>query len=395
MRILDPTQAAEIQRLEQANQQVEAALALRLYMFFGSQIRPQLQEISETILDILYSVGFMGNVSQINQFLERFRYLDVLKTYGANFNRLVSNVHNMSPSHCSDMIRLYGEWIEKKPFQGAANEKKEEFRPGLGTGMQSKGAIWQEMRQRMDWGGKKIRKIVANQPAWGGLRPGMGEWQAQAVPQHLRSIRYLSPQAIGNHAGGISLKGVINRSAVGKLDRVFGLLEGADISGTTADSTYVVSSFNVDPIMYLLPLGTLVYNFHHTWLEVALALSINRQKTSIDYYLGFYRTCIPLKPSGGLLAAHRPGLIALMMVAESEFQLILKSYSASGIAWCIHFNPEEKEILRENLNTRTLLNLSSRFSSYPTPGDALRILEGTPLNFKIRNELQIRNLPVA
>ena len=40
----------------------------------------------------------------------------------------------------------------------------------------------------------------------------------------------------------------------------------------------------------MLPLGTIVYNAHHTLLEVALPLTLNG---AIDYHVGFYSTLLP------------------------------------------------------------------------------------------------------
>ncbi len=188
-----------------------------------------------------------------------------------------------------------------------------------------------------------------------------------------------------------------NHSAVGKLDRVFGLLEGADISGTTADTCYLIHAFGLGRLMYLLPLGTLVYNFHHSWIEVALALSTNRMITGIDYDLGFYSSCLPAPAPGTLLQRHHAGIQALFTVYENDFELIVKAYMPGGKPWCLHFNRAERNALRQNgkLNARWLLDLSSRFSStLPTPGDVLHLFDGSRQRFRIMDQLLASNLPV-
>lgn len=86
-------------------------------------------------------------------------------------------------------------------------------------------------------------------------------------------------------------------SVVGKMERAFGYpaeVMGADISGTTADSTYVVENFapqeGLDPIMYLLPFATIVAGGHHHLLEVAATLTLYGK---IDYTVGLYDTILP------------------------------------------------------------------------------------------------------
>jgi hypothetical protein len=431
MEILDSRNAAqkiEIDQLADTNQQVESELANKVRLYFLNYVDPELDKIALAALEIMYN-GFNKKLNEMNKYLSKFKYLDVIKKKGAYYLKLRNYIKlsGITPTHCSDLIRLFGAWIEgeemnEKPFNGIADAKKAQYRPGLGPGMKNKNAVWYEMRQRMGKEGKLIRGIIKGEKKlegnkyvkgekvegeykapWGELRKypkGKSPWEKGAVPKHLKFTKYLSSLAIDPEvkAGGISLKGVINTSAVGKLDRLFGLLPGADISGTTADTIYTIEQFGADPLMYLLPLGTLVFNYHHTWLEVALALSINRYVTRIDYYLGFYSTCIPPYPTTGLLAKHRTKLKEYMMEAEDKFQLILRAYDASSVegpVWCIHFNKEEKNRLREKLKARTLLDMASRFSSYPTPGEALRILEGTKFNFDIRNKLQKQNLPVT
>ena len=93
----------------------------------------------------------------------------------------------------------------------------------------------------------------------------------------------------------------ILQSVVGKMERVFGFpVMGADISGTTGDSTYVVRRFtqytgkDVDPVMFLLPFATIVAGGHHHLLEVAGTLTLYG---TINYTIGLYDTIRPKNPS--------------------------------------------------------------------------------------------------
>ena len=97
------------------------------------------------------------------------------------------------------------------------------------------------------------------------------------------------------------------RSTVRKIDIAFCLSEGADISGTTADSILVMnrvksfagafealgdSVFSGVPeyALQLLPLVTMVSHGHHTLVESALSLTYLGY---IKYAIGFYDTLLP------------------------------------------------------------------------------------------------------
>jgi hypothetical protein len=105
----------------------------------------------------------------------------------------------------------------------------------------------------------------------------------------------------------------------GKMDKVFGLLHGATISGTTTDTIFFLQQFGklgLDPIFYLLPIATIVGGGHHSLLEVAYPLSLNG---IISYRVGLYST---LFPNRGALPEF-PGV--------REIRLLLGSYESH--AW--------------------------------------------------------------
>jgi hypothetical protein len=380
-----PAELNAIRALEEGNQELEAELSQQLCLYFGTRVRSGLSEIASTALEIILWVGCEGDYSRASRILahSKINFLDVVKTYGRDFGRLMRNIRNMTPSHCSDIIRMYGEWIEgqvgEKPFGGEADASKKGFRKGLGGGMRHAHDLWHKLRERY------------------GLAVFGPRSRLKPVPRHLRNLCYISSQAIGTRAGGINIWNLANHSAVGKMDRVFGLLEGADISGTTTDTCYLVQSFGLGRMMHMLPLGTLVYNYHHTWLEVALALSINRQVTGVDYDLGYYTSCLPAPPHGLLLQEHFASIQALFTAFEDDYELIVKAYMPGGKPWCLHFTRAERNNLRQSgkLKTRWLLNLASNFSStLPTPGDVLHLFDGSSLRFQVMDQLLMRQLPV-
>lgn len=79
---------------------------------------------------------------------------------------------------------------------------------------------------------------------------------------------------------GIELKQAAKKDVLAKMEEVFGLHRGGGISGTTADMIHFINRFSkavagFDPIYYLMPVATLVYNYHHALIEVAGTLAIN------------------------------------------------------------------------------------------------------------------------
>lgn len=97
-------------------------------------------------------------------------------------------------------------------------------------------------------------------------------------------------------------------SALYQLDRMFGLPEGADISGTTADTIFAIEALYGDliekikdaglmedvleirPLIALLPMASMVSRGHHTTLECALTLTLNDY---ISYAAGYYKSLYP------------------------------------------------------------------------------------------------------
>jgi len=94
---------------------------------------------------------------------------------------------------------------------------------------------------------------------------------------------------------GIDIKQATGKSTVRKIEDLFGLPVGADISGTTADQIYFINRFcercsiQFDPIFYAFPVASLVRPRHHSLVEVGLTLS---SVNIINYHIGFYSTLL-------------------------------------------------------------------------------------------------------
>lgn len=195
---------------------------------------------------------------------------------------------HLSVFDISDIIRLYGSCVEKlaeNPEVGRKYkpelEKKEGYRSAVGYA--TKDIVWKKGRVRGD---PVDPKTVATEKAGASLRG----WQVPDIPSlNARGIQPMLKR-------GIDIKQATANSTVKKIEDLFGLPLGADISGTTADSIYFVEKFcakcNIpyDPAYQMLPLASIVRARHHALLEVALTLSSHG---IVNYHIGFYTTLEP------------------------------------------------------------------------------------------------------
>jgi hypothetical protein len=273
--------------------------------------------------------------------------------YGTKWEDLVRAITaaNVTPGDVADVIRLYGAWVEA----GAPKDKKNYYEEALKREKEEeekKGKTLDIAKIKRDLGleqkpppnlDKKLEEKETHRtgPAgtWTTFRDrGATRGQAllykyvqeERVRLHPRIKEYIEKEYRGvsaSHPGAMKFtlaeggapvlidekehvsagrlgKGPTAMSTVGRMERMFGLLdlaeksEGADISGTTADQVYFLKYFSretnvpIDPILYLLPVATLVAPYHHSILEVALTLSF---KGIIDYTAGLYDTLKPLE----------------------------------------------------------------------------------------------------
>jgi hypothetical protein len=199
---------------------------------------------------------------------------------------LFNGAPNMDAQDCSMLIRLYGGFVEEAashehgPFYDWLAQRKLEYRRGFkdlpvmtateleGAGVANTGH-WLNLMER-------LRRRTG--PA--GLSWLVDIWNA---PQGF--IRY--------SGGGIANFELLTYDTVLKIDRVFGLMPGASISGTTTDLMFFMDTFahgDWDPIYYLLACADFVARGHHTLVETALPLALNGY---IDYSIGFYTSLMP------------------------------------------------------------------------------------------------------
>jgi len=287
---------------------LETALAQRLYSSFDSPpligwLRDFICQGVEhlAILATRQAPGGIANANRVNlekgliaSLLHKERFLKVWGHWAVGQGptpqglvQVANNWRRWSAADCSDLIRLYCTITENPALRG--------------TGLVGGGVVSHQEATRpgdKPWStaaGGDRRRGGKNTPVGGGLYHAHTDAARTAV-RH---------SAWEGTEGGISRFRLLSDSNVRVIDAVFGLPEGADISGTTADSIFFVEhvnafftdvqqfkTFSADwlPVVQLLPLATMVAHGHHTLLESALTLTLNDY---IRYSIGFYTTLMP------------------------------------------------------------------------------------------------------
>jgi len=200
-------------------------------------------------------------------------------------------------SECADLLRLFGTVIETTDI-GEGEGKAEHAAARVGGDARFK---------NIPAGPGRSRTGVPTAE-----KPAPANYQAPAA--HVAAGRDMIKAVKMGGPGsfyGIGLYKLMPESTVRKIDTAFGLPEGADISGTTADSIFgmgrvlkfaegigvTMTSANTPVgVLKLLPLVSMIAQGHHTLVESALVLTLNK---IIDYSIGFYTTLLPKVQGGG------------------------------------------------------------------------------------------------
>lgn len=227
-----------------------------------------------------------GGPGPLRDFLTRYPSLDSL------FNRALY----MDAQDCSMLIRLYGGFVEQAaiyaygPFNELA-QRQLEYRRGF-----------------LDLGDTAIELEQAGIEPEGHWLNLMQRLRRRTSPAGLSWLVDIwnAPQGfIRSSGGGISGFELLADDTVLKIDRVFGLMPGASISGTTTDLMSFMDTFSGvgdwDPIYYLLACADFVARGHHTLVETALPLALNGY---VDYSIGFYTSLMPTGHRGKPATSH-------------------------------------------------------------------------------------------
>ena len=339
----------------------------------------------------------------------------------AQLNDVRKNVGKFSAAECSDLIRLYGTIIEEAAkrdkaqfalYEGAKKQYKIEmdkflttpagkdfkaiiekglkegkagpaiaeqvrlddlkkaFRVEAGEAKGKFGAVWNQ-GQIADYGRHRINKKVAASDYSDQIeKAGIGEVQASLIAK----------------GGGQSLFALKDSSTIGKIDRMFGLVPAADISGTTTDTIFFMEKLfsayytTLDPVFYVLPLATIVAGAHHSLVEVALPLSLNG---IIDYSIGAYGTLLPKGAKVGAGAIQK-----VLQEAEKDPRnrrmLLFYNTAKKPIeeAGCYLYEPSEKQFF-DFANGKKALPFFQKFKTaaegWPSKAEVFKMVQENKL----------------
>ena len=259
-----------------------------------------------------------------------------------NLSNMINNIPSFSAEECSDVIRLYGEVVEKGAKKYADQKKASGIVPPP-----------PQLKAFADLNQEKSLMRRGGDPVWKVDR--QRDRTAPEAPAHVPPHIYEFTQSL---KGGISVSTLKETSTVLKINRVFGLMDAADISGTTTDSIFFIrryaklfqQQFNRypglagaldDPIYHLLALATLVAGGHHSLLESAISLTLNRHITGIVYKIGFYTSLLP----GNSVHAAKGAIFGKLSSAEYNIRnrLMLAYYDGPQPRGCYLYAKQGKE----------------------------------------------------
>ncbi len=295
MRSID---AKEVIRISRSRAILETELCKRMYFIFDSSpIIKQLRNLVAIAIEQICALGLANKGSAEllwnNAIRQAGANLAIWPLYAGttsmltvkNLIKVLNKSNQWTASDCGDLMRLFGGIIEDKTLQtrGLVGKAVEDFRrkqrvgPGFGDDQRSR--------------------------TGGGYAPNLPHISAA----HNAALEFKRAKGFSGFAK-ITLN---DKSTVKKIDSTFGLAEGCDISGTTADALFFFRHVNVFidglpemipnellPVIQLLPMATMASQGHHTILECGLTLTLNKV---IDYRIGFYTTLMPTGSTNGTL----------------------------------------------------------------------------------------------
>ena len=275
-----------------------------------------------------------------------------------------SDYETFEAQECSDVIRLYGTFIEE-----AKNETK-----GMHSMLADLYKQLDDQREGVKIGGKDV---VWNKDA----KKGYGRLRDMLSGQVAYKVALLEPGPINTQAflrsmgGGMKVWQQTDKSSMHKIDMYFGLVPASDISGTTTDTIFFFEHFfacEFDAIFYTLPLATIVAGGHHSMIEVATPLS---QSGHLDYRIGFYDTLMPKKRT------KHPGAVAIDKVLQKAMKStkpqnrhMLVFYSApKKVAGCYLFDAKDTSWL-SFVDCTKVLDWAKGAKEWPTKKEVYKVI---------------------
>lgn len=349
--MIHTTNEKEIQDYLKQRLILEQRLAKRLLEEFG---KGQFHEdIYWAVWEMLYFLSILEGPAQniVQQQEKKQSFLKGLSENGGTVSAVLSKLDKMGRlplPHYADLIRFYGEIVDAASENGTLTWFRQERAKQIGWRYGGGGEYWKALHQqgyraKADRGSvwqkldsaqwqrpltQKQMQIEEHRKALG-LEGGRIREKAgdDRVPNPFDDI---IPASVFDHpiykelgvTGKFSGSVVWNQlddSTVRRIDLAFGLPLGADISGTTTDCMHFMSGFaylsNKDPLPMMLPLATIVSEYHHSLLEVAAAMSLRKV---ISYQIGFYESLCPELPANILPHPQRATVKGILSEFDSH-----------------------------------------------------------------------------
>jgi hypothetical protein len=350
--------------LARHRQEVEAAFARSVYNVFNQGVALQkLQAVASSLLQMMMD-GPGAAVDAALRDEGGLRLWEKVPKSRPGLAMWQGPVHarKLDATDCADVIRLAGAWVEVGGF-GDANPAQ----PPQGN---TPGTVKDAFR-------------AGGQSVWGGgARVRAGGWDIEPhLRGHMRdpNAAFSGMAGVRGHHGKKASKRAAGSSSVLQLDRLYGLVVACDISGTTADCVFALELFGGDFGMtaayYMLPLGTIVHNMHHSILEVALVASLNGE---MDYHVGFFDSLRPLRASG--FPAELAGLQNAINTADSQMRQRglhhLRYYENQAPKGAFQFQGAELVALRNSpiSNAVTMLGRAPCLGGFPQRHTVVELL---------------------
>jgi hypothetical protein len=341
-----------IRNWRQEKEDNEFRLAEKLFEYFTKE--PMRRMLSIISYHAIKELTEEANESDLKKFLEEtkdkyrfFRKEELLKRAFKNYpggDDLLTNRKKRSdifarilkekrtkyfdPGDNADILCMYGEFIEevgKGEYKKSAKYFTPKYKDKKRITHESHRRARRKPRVSKDWkaadgkvveffkkGDREKVKISGKHRRIRAFRDSLGKDKRRAALE-----KYKPMMANGKYPGG-ALFQLDEASSIKQIDRMFGLMKMADISGTTADTVFgmevlwhhfhagtfksggewtekkiaawVEDALRMKEVLYLLPLVTMTYQAHHSLLECAFTLSLNDY---IDYSVGVYGSLRP------------------------------------------------------------------------------------------------------
>lgn len=320
----DMLQLNTLQTIQYAREKavLETEIGRRMYTVFNSQ--PVIGELRALVREAVVQLAALatrttdGAANKVSLGRELFEIRDVIQKESPlavwrgraatpeTLARMAGESGTWSAADCSDLIRLFVSVIERVSQEsGTGRYRFQADAAGRMRPQAVQGTLpgYQNVRDIQ----KAYRPDFAGQPhVWKDDRARKGG-PPITTGTHTLDARgsLLATTRTSGAPKGISRYRLEPRSTVRKIDLVFGLPEGADISGTTTDSIFFMESIDsflqaigelpgavasLGPMLQLLAPATMVPLGHHTLLETSLSLTLNGY---VSYSIGFYSTLMP------------------------------------------------------------------------------------------------------